>query len=117
MTRRYCYPRMDAFRYADWTGMEPFQIVVGRLIMGSAGGLFVAWAIANAVRFFTRHRWFPWAWLGLNGLLTVVAVVMAIFDPESRQVYSACSIGLSYQARTCSGRSGSRIRSFGTVNG
>jgi hypothetical protein len=84
MTRRYCYPRMDAFPYADWTGMEPVQIVVGRLIMGSAGGLFVAWAIANAVRFFTRHRWFPWAWLGLNGLLTVVAVVMAIFDPESR---------------------------------
>jgi hypothetical protein len=75
---------LNAFRYADWTGMEPFQIVVGRLLMGLFGGLFVVWSIYNAVLFFQRHRWFPWAWLGLNGLLTGVTVVMAIFDPESR---------------------------------
>jgi Protein of unknown function (DUF2569) len=74
----------NAFRYADWTGMEPNQIVVGRVLIGLLGGLFLAWAIYNAVLFFKRHRWFPWAWLGLNGLLTGVTMVMAIFDPDSR---------------------------------
>ncbi len=75
---------LNAFRYADWTGMEPSQIVMGRVLMGLLGGLFVAWSIYNAVLFLTRHRWFPWAWLGLSGLLTGVTAVMAIFDPDSR---------------------------------
>ena len=70
-------------RQATWSEMDPDEIATTAAGIGLIGGLLVAWAISNAVLFFRRRRAFPWAWIALNGLLTLMAGAGALLDAAS----------------------------------
>jgi len=67
----------------DWSGVAPVQSAVGGAVIGLAGAILIGWGIYNVVLFFRRRRIFPWAWIGLNSLLIILAIIGAIVDPTA----------------------------------
>jgi hypothetical protein len=91
----------------NWRGMNQKQIAITVLLQGVIFALWlclVAWAIYNVVLFFRRRRRFPKSWVWLNGLFLVLAVVVAIFDADSRQGIGALffwsAVWIAYMLRS-----------------
>ena len=91
----------------DWHAMSQAQFAIGilrvLLVVVICLGL-VAWAVCNALLFVKRRTSFPKAWIGFNGLLLIMHLVKAIFDPQARQLAVGVAfwtiVGISYMLRS-----------------